>query len=150
MIATHPVMAAPLGIAHSWSRGHVGPHQQCINRHQMGTFVREMTSEGSPYTIFRTALERGSLVGIRSAVANLPAPPPFVRRSVWPERPAARDPACGVALAANPAPSVRRVAGTLILWVPHGTLGPCLMVKRRCHRMTLCEEEVAVCTRNTQ
>jgi hypothetical protein len=39
MIATHPVMAAPLGIAHSWSRGHVGPHQQCINRHQMGTFV---------------------------------------------------------------------------------------------------------------
>jgi hypothetical protein len=36
-----------------------------------------MTSEGSPYTIFRRALERGSLVGVRSAVANLPAPPPL-------------------------------------------------------------------------
>jgi hypothetical protein len=36
-----------------------------------------MTSEGSPYTILRRALERGSLVGVRSAVANLRAPPPL-------------------------------------------------------------------------
>jgi hypothetical protein len=36
-----------------------------------------MTSEGSPYTIFRRALERGSLLGVRSAVVNLPAPPPL-------------------------------------------------------------------------
>lgn len=36
-----------------------------------------MTSEGGPYSIFRRALERGSLVGVRSAVANLPGPPPL-------------------------------------------------------------------------
>jgi hypothetical protein len=36
-----------------------------------------MTSQGSPYTIFRKALERGSLVGVRSAVANLPGPAPL-------------------------------------------------------------------------
>jgi alpha-D-ribose 1-methylphosphonate 5-triphosphate synthase subunit PhnH len=36
-----------------------------------------MTSQGSPYTIFRRALERGSLPGVRAAVANLPAPPPL-------------------------------------------------------------------------
>jgi hypothetical protein len=34
-----------------------------------------MTSEGSSYTIFRRALERGSLTGVRVAVANLPGPP---------------------------------------------------------------------------
>jgi hypothetical protein len=40
------------------------------------TCVRKpMTAEGGPYTIFRRALERRSLVGVRSAVANLPAPP---------------------------------------------------------------------------
>jgi hypothetical protein len=44
----------------------------------MGTCVRQpMTSEGSPYTIFRRALDRGSLLGVRSAVVNLPAPPPL-------------------------------------------------------------------------
>ena len=36
-----------------------------------------MTSQGSPYTIFRRALERGSLAAVRAAVANLPAPPPL-------------------------------------------------------------------------
>jgi hypothetical protein len=36
-----------------------------------------VTSEGSPYTIFRRALERGSLTGVRAAVANLPGPPPI-------------------------------------------------------------------------
>jgi hypothetical protein len=36
-----------------------------------------MTSEGSSYTIFTSALERRSLLGVRSAVANLPAPPPL-------------------------------------------------------------------------
>lgn len=36
-----------------------------------------MTSQGSPYTIFRRALERGSLVGVRAAVDNLPGPPPL-------------------------------------------------------------------------
>jgi hypothetical protein len=36
-----------------------------------------MTSEGSSYTIFRRALERGSLTGVRAAVANLPGPPPL-------------------------------------------------------------------------
>jgi hypothetical protein len=36
-----------------------------------------MTSEGSPYAIFRRALERGSLTGVRAAVANLPGPPPL-------------------------------------------------------------------------
>jgi hypothetical protein len=36
-----------------------------------------MTSEGRPYTIFVRALERGSLVGVRLAVANLPGPPPL-------------------------------------------------------------------------
>jgi hypothetical protein len=36
-----------------------------------------MTSEGSPYTIFRRALERGSLTGVRVAVANSPGPPPL-------------------------------------------------------------------------
>jgi hypothetical protein len=36
-----------------------------------------VTSEGGPYSIFRRALERGSLVGVRSAVANLPGPPPL-------------------------------------------------------------------------
>ena len=36
-----------------------------------------MTSQGSPYTIFRRALERGSLIGVRAAVANLPAPAPL-------------------------------------------------------------------------
>ena len=39
--------------------------------------MRSMTSEGGPYSIFRRALERGSLVGVRSAVANLPGPPPL-------------------------------------------------------------------------
>jgi hypothetical protein len=34
-----------------------------------------MTSDGSPYTIFRRALERRSLTGVRAAVANLPSPP---------------------------------------------------------------------------
>src|SRR5918995_7307396 len=43
----------------------------------MGTCVREMTSEGSPYTVFRRVLERRSLTGVRAAVANLPAPPPL-------------------------------------------------------------------------
>ena len=36
-----------------------------------------MTSQGSPYTIFRRALERGSLTSVRVAVANLPGPPPL-------------------------------------------------------------------------
>ena len=36
-----------------------------------------MTSQGSPYTIFRRALERGSLTGVRAAVGNLPGPPPL-------------------------------------------------------------------------
>jgi hypothetical protein len=36
-----------------------------------------MTSDGRPYSIFLRALERGSLVGVRSAVANLPGPPPL-------------------------------------------------------------------------
>ena len=36
-----------------------------------------VTSEGSLYTIFRRALERGSLTGVRVAVANLPGPPPL-------------------------------------------------------------------------
>jgi|Tabmets5t2r1_1033131.scaffolds.fasta_scaffold03432_1 hypothetical protein len=36
-----------------------------------------MTSERGPYTIFRRALERRSLVGVRTAVVNLPAPPPL-------------------------------------------------------------------------
>jgi hypothetical protein len=36
-----------------------------------------VTSEGRPYTIFVRALERGSLVGVRLAVANLPGPPPL-------------------------------------------------------------------------
>jgi alpha-D-ribose 1-methylphosphonate 5-triphosphate synthase subunit PhnH len=36
-----------------------------------------VTSEGSPYTIFRQALQRGSLPGVRAAVANLPGPPPL-------------------------------------------------------------------------
>jgi hypothetical protein len=34
-----------------------------------------MTDQGGPYTIFRRALERGSLVGVRAAVPNLPAAP---------------------------------------------------------------------------
>jgi hypothetical protein len=36
-----------------------------------------MRSEGSPYRIFRGALDRGSLTAVRAAVANLPAPPPL-------------------------------------------------------------------------
>jgi hypothetical protein len=36
-----------------------------------------MRSEGSPYTIFRRALERGSLTAVRAAVPNLPGPPPL-------------------------------------------------------------------------
>jgi hypothetical protein len=36
-----------------------------------------MTSQGTPYTIFRRALERRSLVGVRAAVANLPGLPPL-------------------------------------------------------------------------
>ena len=36
-----------------------------------------MTSQGSSYTIFRRALERGSLTGVRAAVANLPGPTPL-------------------------------------------------------------------------
>jgi hypothetical protein len=36
-----------------------------------------MTSQGSPYTIFRRALERGSLPGVRAAAGNLPGPPPL-------------------------------------------------------------------------
>ena len=36
-----------------------------------------MTEQGGPYTIFRRALERGSLVGVRAAVHNLPAAPPL-------------------------------------------------------------------------
>ena len=36
-----------------------------------------MRSEGSPYTIFRRALERGSLTAGRAAVANLRGPPPL-------------------------------------------------------------------------
>jgi hypothetical protein len=44
----------------------------------MGTCVRAlMTSEGSPYTIFRRALERRSLNGVRAAVRNLPGLPPL-------------------------------------------------------------------------
>jgi hypothetical protein len=39
--------------------------------------MRSATSEGSAYSIFRRALERGSLVGVRAAVANLPGPPPL-------------------------------------------------------------------------
>lgn len=39
--------------------------------------MRSVTSEGSAYSIFRRALERGSLVGVRAAVANLPGPPPL-------------------------------------------------------------------------
>jgi hypothetical protein len=34
-----------------------------------------MTPQESPYTIFRRALERGSLTAVRAAVANLPGPP---------------------------------------------------------------------------
>jgi hypothetical protein len=37
----------------------------------------DMTSQGSPYTIFRRALERGSLTGVRAAVSNLPGPAPL-------------------------------------------------------------------------
>jgi hypothetical protein len=36
-----------------------------------------MTSQGSSYTIFRRALERGSLTAVRAAVAGLPGPPPL-------------------------------------------------------------------------
>jgi hypothetical protein len=36
-----------------------------------------MTEPGGPYTIFRRALERGSLVGVRAAVPNLPTAPPL-------------------------------------------------------------------------
>jgi hypothetical protein len=36
-----------------------------------------MSSEGSSYTIFRRALERGSLTGVRAADAGLPGPPPL-------------------------------------------------------------------------
>jgi hypothetical protein len=36
-----------------------------------------VTSQGRPYAIFLRALERGSLIGVRSAVANLPGPPPL-------------------------------------------------------------------------
>ena len=36
-----------------------------------------MTSQGSSYTIFRRALQRGSLTAVRAAVANLPGPPPL-------------------------------------------------------------------------
>jgi hypothetical protein len=36
-----------------------------------------MTPRGSSYTIFRRALERGSLTGVRAAVANLPGPTPL-------------------------------------------------------------------------
>jgi hypothetical protein len=36
-----------------------------------------MSEQGGPYTIFRRALERGSLVGVRAAVHNLPAAPPL-------------------------------------------------------------------------
>jgi len=39
--------------------------------------MRSVTSEGSSYTIFRRALERGSLAGVRAAVVNLPGPPPL-------------------------------------------------------------------------
>jgi hypothetical protein len=37
----------------------------------------DMTSQGAPFTIFRRALERGSLTGVRAAVANLPGPAPL-------------------------------------------------------------------------
>jgi hypothetical protein len=40
------------------------------------TYVR-CGQRGSPYTIFRRALNRGSLTGVRAAVVNLPAPPPL-------------------------------------------------------------------------
>jgi hypothetical protein len=36
-----------------------------------------MTPERSAYTIFRRALERRSLTGVRAAVANLPGPAPL-------------------------------------------------------------------------
>jgi hypothetical protein len=36
-----------------------------------------VTDQGGPYTIFRRALERGSLVAVRAAVPNLPAAPPL-------------------------------------------------------------------------
>jgi hypothetical protein len=36
-----------------------------------------MTPQGSPYTIFRRALQRGSLAGVRAAVANLPGRAPL-------------------------------------------------------------------------
>jgi hypothetical protein len=36
-----------------------------------------MMDQGGSYTILRRALERGSLVGLRSAVPNLPAAPPL-------------------------------------------------------------------------
>jgi hypothetical protein len=36
-----------------------------------------VTAEGRPYAIFLRALERGSLVGVRSAVGNLPGLPPL-------------------------------------------------------------------------
>jgi hypothetical protein len=36
-----------------------------------------MRSEGSPYTIVRRALDRGSLTAVRAAVPNLPGPPPL-------------------------------------------------------------------------
>jgi hypothetical protein len=39
--------------------------------------ISSIRSEGSPYTIFRRALERGSLTGMRAAAANLPRPPPL-------------------------------------------------------------------------
>jgi hypothetical protein len=37
----------------------------------------DMTSQGSPYTVFRRALERGSLIAVRAAAANLPGPAPL-------------------------------------------------------------------------
>jgi hypothetical protein len=36
-----------------------------------------MRSEGSPYSIFQRALERGSLTAVRAAVPDLPGPPPL-------------------------------------------------------------------------
>ncbi|MET0206835.1 MAG: hypothetical protein ABWZ63_11930 [Thermoleophilaceae bacterium] len=36
-----------------------------------------MTDQGGSYAIFRRALERGSIVGVRAAVPNLPAAPPL-------------------------------------------------------------------------
>jgi hypothetical protein len=46
-------------------------------REPLRTMFDDMSSQGSPYTIFRRAWSADSLVGVRSAVANLPGPAPL-------------------------------------------------------------------------